>query len=302
MKVLVTGATGMLGYDVYKESIKRSYNTFAVSRSSDGKGLIDPNLYTTLDLTNDIKVYDYILKLKPDVIIHCAAWTNVDAAEDISNHGQVLDINVNATKYIALAARQLKCKMVYISSDYVFNGTGTRPWKPEDKDFGALNFYGQSKLDGEFEVLDNIEKYFIIRTSWLFGLHGKNFVTTILDITKNRSSINVVSDQIGCVTYTNDLAKLILDMVETDKYGIYHATNSGGFISWYDFTKEIFMQVGCRGTEIIPVSSSKFITKAKRPLNSRLNINKITDSGFGKPHYWKYALNEYIEEAGLRVD
>ena len=282
MKVFVTGVCGQLGYDCVKELDKRGYEAVA----SDIKESDSPN-YVRLDITDGEAVSKAAGDIKPDVIIHCAAWTAVDA------------INHIGTKNIALAAKNVGAKMIYISTDYVFDGQGEEPWKPDDKNYAPLNVYGASKLAGELAVTEALDKFFIVRIAWVFGFNGKNFIKTMINVGKAHDTVRVVSDQIGTPTYTLDLARLLVDMAETDKYGYYHATNEGGYISWYDFTKEIYRQAGM-DTKVIPVTTAEYgLSKAARPYNSRLDKSKLKESGFEPLPDWKDALHRYLLEAKL---
>ena len=296
MKVFVTGVCGQLGHDCMNELISRGHQ--AVGSDILAK---DIENYYQLDITNKTAVEDLIKEIKPDAIIHCAAWTAVDAAEDDENREKVENINHLGTKYLALSAKNVNSKMLYLSTDYVFDGTGTEPRKPDDKNFSPLNFYGKTKLEGEFEICNNLTKFFIVRIAWVFGVNGKNFIKTMINIAKNHDVVRVVNDQIGTPTYTFDLARLLVDMIETEKYGFYHATNDegGNYISWYDFTKEIYSQAGI-STKVIPVATSEYgLSKAKRPFNSRLDKSKLTENGFKILPDWKDALTRYLKEADL---
>ena len=249
-----------------------------------------------LDITNESEVNKAIALIKPDVIVHCAAWTAVDAAEDEENQPKVRAINSEGTRYIAQAARTNDAKMIYISTDYVFDGTGERPWEPDDRNYAPCNVYGQSKLDGELAVSGILDKYFIVRIAWVFGKNGKNFIKTMLNVGKTHDEVRVVNDQIGTPTYTYDLARLLVDMAETDKYGYYHATNEGGYISWYDFTCEIYRQAGLT-TKVTPVTTAEYgLSKAARPFNSRLDKSKLTENGFTPLPTWQDALSRYLKE------
>lgn len=291
MKVFVTGVGGQLGYDVMNELIKRGHTAV-------GSDIIDKDddIYIKLDITDKQAVKKVISETKPDAVIHCAAWTAVDAAEDEENKDKVFAINSNGTRYIAEACKTVDCKMIYISTDYVFNGEGTEPWQPDCKDYAPLCVYGQSKLEGELAVSETLEKFYIVRIAWVFGKNGKNFIKTMLGVGKKYPEVRVVNDQIGTPTYTFDLARLLVDMVETDKYGYYHATNEGGYISWYDFTKEIYKQAGYI-TKVTPVTTAEYgLSKAKRPFNSRLDKSKLTDNGFEPLPTWQDALSRYLKE------
>lgn len=291
MKAFVTGVGGQLGHDVMNELIKRGYEAVG----SDILDNLDTDYpYKQLDITNADAVDNVITEVNPDVVIHCAAWTAVDAAEEEENIPKVRAINVDGTQHMADVCKKLDCKMIYISTDYVFNGQGTEPWKPDCKDFAPQNVYGQSKLDGEFAVANTLDKYFIVRIAWVFGLNGKNFIKTMLNVGKKYPEVRVVNDQIGTPTYTYDLARLLVDMAETDKYGYYHATNEGGYISWYDFTVEIYRKVGLK-TKVIPVTTAEYgLSKAKRPFNSRLDKRKLLENGFEPLPTWKDALKRYL--------
>lgn len=293
MRVFVTGVGGQLGHDVMNELMKRGYD----SVGSDICESVDEKYqYVQLDITDADAVYNTISEIKPDVVIHCAAWTAVDAAEDEENKAKVKAINVDGTQNIADICKKLDSKMIYISTDYVFNGRGEMPWKPDCEDFEPLNIYGQSKLDGEFAVANTLEKYFIVRISWVFGLNGKNFIKTMKNLSKTHSEVRVIKDQIGTPTYTFDLARLLVDMAESDKYGYYHATNEGGFISWYDLTLEIYKQIGA-STKVVPVTTEEYgLSKAARPFNSRLDKSKLIENGFTPLPAWQDALTRYLKE------
>ena len=295
MKVLVTGVGGQLGYDVMNELAKRGHECVGSDILPKEKIAL-PFEYTQLDITDKAAVEQTISKLQPDAVIHCAAWTAVDAAEDEANKPKVYAINVDGTKYIAEACKKADCKMVYISTDYVFNGKGTEPWQADCKEYAPLNVYGDSKLKGELAVAEALEKYFIVRIAWVFGKNGNNFIKTMLNVGKKFDTLRVVNDQIGTPTYTYDLARLLVDMVETDKYGYYHATNEGGYISWYDFACEIFKQAGY-ATKVVPVTTAEYgLSKAKRPFNSRLAKDKLQAKGFKSLPTWQDALKRYLQE------
>ncbi len=304
MKVFVTGVNGQLGHDVVNELIKKGHTVVASDISEKYNGISDnspvtTNTYKGLDITDKEKVFEVLSNIKPDAIIHCAAWTAVDLAEDEGKKAKVFNINVNGSKYIAKCAKQIDAKMLYLSTDYVFNGKGERPWEPDDKDFQPLNYYGETKLLGEKAIVNTLEKYFIVRIAWVFGLNGNNFIKTMINVGKSHDEVRVVNDQIGTPTYTYDLARLLVDMIETDKYGYYHATNEGGYISWYDFTKEIYKQYGL-DTKVIPVTSEEYgLSKAKRPFNSRLNKTKLIKNGFTPLPDYKDAIARYLREANL---
>ena len=283
MKVLVTGVKGQLGYDVVNELTKRGYTAIGVD--------IDE-----MDITDKHSVQIVIEKTKPDSVIHCAAWTAVDLAEDENKIALVRAVNTDGTRNIAEICKKLNCKMMYISTDYVFNGQGTEPWEPDCKDYEPLNVYGQTKLGGELAVANLLEKYFIVRIAWVFGVNGNNFIKTMLNVGKKYDELTVVNDQIGTPTYTYDLARLLVDMIETKKYGYYHATNEGGYISWYDFACEIFKQAGYN-TKVKPVTTEEYgLSKAKRPFNSRLDKSKLIENGFKPLPTWQDALSRYLKE------
>ncbi len=301
MKVLVTGIAGQLGHDVMNELHKRGYEGVGsdvapkYSGSDDGTAVTKMD-YIQMDITNSEEVTETIKKVNPDVVVHCAAWTAVDLAEESENKEKVMAINVGGTENITKVCKELDCKMVYISTDYVFDGYGTRPWNEDCKDYAPLNVYGESKLMGEKVVSLNLEKYFIVRIAWVFGVNGNNFIKTMLKVGKKFDSLNVVNDQIGTPTYTYDLSRLLVDMIETDKYGYYHATNEGGYISWYDFACEIFKQAGYK-TKVNSVTTEEYgVSKARRPFNSRLNKTKLVDNGFTPLPDWKDALSRYLKE------
>ncbi|MBQ7275025.1 MAG: dTDP-4-dehydrorhamnose reductase [Clostridiales bacterium] len=293
MRFLVTGVGGQLGHDVLNELDKRGYEAVGTDILDEVKSSFP---YVKLDITDESQVNKAIGMIKPDVIVHCAAWTAVDAAEDEENREKVTAINSNGTRYIAQAARTADAKMIYISTDYVFDGTGERPWQPDDRNYAPLNVYGQSKLDGEMAVSGLLDKYFIVRIAWVFGKNGKNFIKTMLNVGKTHDEVRVVNDQIGTPTYTYDLARLLVDMAETDKYGYYHATNEGGYISWYDFTCEIYRQAGM-STKVTPVTTAEYgLSKAARPFNSRLDKSKLVENGFTPLPTWQDALSRYLLE------
>lgn len=301
MKVLVTGVAGQLGHDVMNELHKRGYEGVGsdiapqYSGADDGTAVTKMD-YVQMDITNSEEVNETIKKVNPDVVVHCAAWTAVDLAEESENKEKVMAINVGGTENIARVCKELDCKMVYISTDYVFDGYGTRPWEEDCKDYAPLNVYGESKLMGEKVVSLNLEKYFIVRIAWVFGVNGNNFIKTMLKVGKKFDTLKVVNDQIGTPTYTYDLSRLLVDMIETDKYGYYHATNEGGYISWYDFACEIFKQAGYK-TKVNSVTTEEYgVSKARRPFNSRLNKTKLVDNGFTPLPDWKDALSRYLKE------
>lgn len=293
MKVFVTGVGGQLGFDVMNKLKKRGYTAIG----SDILDSVPADFeYIKLDITDKAAVTKVITDIKPDAVIHPAAWTAVDAAEDEENQPKVYAINRDGTRYIAEACKVVDCKMVSISTDYVFDGQGERPWQPDEKNYAPLGVYGKSKLEGELAVAETLDKYFIVRIAWAFGKNGKNFVKTMLNVGKKYPEVRVVNDQIGTPTYTFDLARLLVDMIETDKYGYYHATNEGGYISWYEFTCEIFKQAGYT-TKVTPVTTAEYgLSKAARPFNSRLDKSKLSDSGFAPLPDWKDALTRYLKE------
>lgn len=309
MKVLVTGVAGQLGHDVMNELAKRGYEGTGSDIAPVYSGIADDSAvtkmpYAAMDITDKASVEHIIMEQKPDVVIHCAAWTAVDLAEDDDKVEKVRLVNARGTENIALVCKKLDCKMVYISTDYVFDGQGTQPWDPDCKDYKPQNVYGQTKLEGELAVANNLEKYFIVRIAWVFGVNGKNFIKTMLNVGKNHNEIRVVNDQIGTPTYTYDLARLLVDMIETDKYGYYHVTNEGGYISWYDFTVEIFRQAVLQGhceyapdkVKVTPVTTEEYgISKAKRPFNSRLDKSKLEANGFRPLPAWQDALERYLK-------
>ncbi len=304
MKVFVTGVAGQLGHDVMNELATRGYQGIGTDIAESYSGVQDGTPvtlmpYVQLDITDEDAVISTITNINPDVVIHCAAWTAVDAAEEEENKDKVYSINVNGTENISRACKSVNAKMVYISTDYVFDGKGTEPWQADCKNYAPLNVYGKTKLEGEKIVSEILDKYFIVRIAWVFGVNGGNFIKTMLKIGKKFDSIKVVNDQIGTPTYTFDLAKLLVDMIETDKYGYYHATNGGGYISWYDFACEIFRQAGYT-TKVNPVTTEEYgISKAARPFNSRLDKSKLTDNGFNPLPHWQDALKRYLEEINL---
>ena len=308
MIIMVTGVNGQLGHDVFIEAALRGYyvigsDIYPTYLGVEEKSSVTKAPYHQLDITDRESVFSVINSIHPDVIIHCAAWTAVDAAEEADNKEKVNRINHIGTKNIAEAAKAIGAKMVYISTDYVFDGKGTRPWQPDDKCYKPLNVYGQSKLDGELAVSSILEKFFIVRIAWVFGLNGKNFIKTMINVGKTHDTVRVVNDQIGTPTYTKDLARLLVDMIETDKYGYYHATNSesepGGYISWYDLCVEAYRQYGL-STTVIPVSTEEYgLSTANRPFNSRLDKSKLVEAGFSPLPDWKDAVRRYLDESEL---
>ena len=301
MKILVTGVAGQLGHDVMNELAARGHEGVGSDLAPAYSGIADGSAvtkaaYVPMDITNAAQVREVISAVHPDAVIHCAAWTAVDAAEDADKQAKVQAINVQGTANIAAVCKELDCKMMYISTDYVFNGQGETPWDPDCKDYQPLNVYGQSKLGGELAVSGALEKYFIVRIAWVFGLNGSNFIKTMLKLSETHDTLRVVCDQIGTPTYTYDLARLLVDMIESEKYGYYHATNEGGYISWYDFACEIFRQAG-RATKVQPVTTAEYgVSKAARPFNSRLDKSKLAANGFTPRPDWKDALARYLKE------
>lgn len=301
MKIFVTGVAGQLGHDVMNELASRGYVGVGTDLAESYSGIQDFSYVTTaeyvsLDITNKEAVMNTIKTVNPDVVVHCAAWTAVDLAEDEDKQAKVKAINVDGTQNIADACKEVDAKMVYISTDYVFDGQGTKPWQPDCKDYKPLNVYGQTKLGGELAVSNTLSKYFIVRIAWVFGKNGNNFIKTMLNVGKKFDTLRVVNDQIGTPTYTFDLARLLVDMIETDKYGYYHATNEGGYISWYDFACEIFKQSGYT-TKVNPVTTEEYgLSKAARPFNSRLDKSKLVENGFKPLPTWQDALARYLKE------
>lgn len=306
LKVFVTGVNGQLGHDVMNEIKRRGLEGIGSDLSDKYGGISDNSPvmmmpYVPLNITDEYAVQSVIKQINPDAIIHCAAWTAVDMAEDDDKIEKVRAVNIGGTQNIANAAKTVDAKMLYLSTDYVFDGTGERPWQPDDKNYAPLNVYGQTKLEGELAVANTLEKYFIVRIAWVFGLNGKNFIKTMINVGKSHDTVRVVNDQIGTPTYTYDLARLLVDMIETEKYGYYHATNEGGYISWYDFTVEIYKQAGMT-TNVIPVTTTEYgLSKAKRPQNSRLDKSKLVGAGFNPLPDWKDALSRYLEELKTQI-
>lgn len=286
MRVLVTGSRGQLGFDVMQELSSRGHEAIGCD-------------FPELDITDGAAVMRLVKEVNPDAVIHCAAWTAVDAAEDEENREKVFAVNAEGTRNVAKAAAETGAKLLYLSTDYVFDGQGTTPWKADETHFAPLNVYGKSKLMGEKAVLELVPRHFIVRIAWVFGLHGKNFVRTMLSLSKTHSSLRVVNDQVGTPTYTPDLSRLLVDMIETDKYGIYHATNEGGYISWYDFACAIFEEAGVK-VDVTPVTTEEYgLSKAARPYNSRLDKSKLSENGFTPLPDWRDALHRYIKELSL---
>lgn len=314
MKIFVTGVGGQLGHDVMNELTKRGYESVGSDIQPVYSGVADGSAVTTmpyvqLDITDKEAVEKVITEVNPDAVIHCAAWTAVDMAEDEDKVELVRKVNAGGTQNIADVCKKLDCKMTYISTDYVFDGQGTEPWQPDCKNYKPLNVYGQTKLEGELAVSNTLEKYFIVRIAWVFGLNGKNFIKTMLNVGKTQDEVRVVNDQIGTPTYTYDLARLLVDMCETEKYGYYHATNAEvtdenagcktGYISWYDFCCEFYRQYGLK-TKVIPVTTEEYgLSKAARPINSRLDKRKLVENGFRPLPTWQGAVSRYLKEAQL---
>lgn len=283
MKILVTGAKGQLGCDLMEQLLARGHEAVGVDAEE-------------MDVTDERAVDGTIEACRPDAVIHCAAWTAVDAAEEPENRERVRAVNALGTEYIARACARVGCRMMYISTDYVFSGQGERPWEPDCTDYAPLNWYGETKRMGEQAVSSLLSRYFIVRIAWVFGLHGKNFVRTMLRLSESHDTLRVVDDQVGTPTYTWDLARLLIDMIETDRYGCYHATNEGGYISWCDFAREIFRQAG-KKTQVLPVTTQEYgLSKAARPMNSRLDKRKLVENGFTPLPDWRDALKRYLEE------
>lgn len=299
MKILVTGVNGQLGHDVMLELLKRGHAAVGCGSSPEYHGMQDAVAsmpYVQMDITDEDAVSRVMNEVKPECVCHCAAWTAVDAAEEAENKDKVFAVNVDGTRNLARACQALDAKFMYISTDYVFNGQGTEPWKADSQEFAPLNVYGKSKLHGELAVKELLANYFIVRIAWVFGLNGNNFVKTMLKVGKTHDVLRVVNDQIGTPTYTVDLARLLVDMLETEKYGTYHATNEGGYISWYDFAREIFRQAGYP-TKVIPVTTEEYgLSKARRPYNSRLDKSKLEEMGFKPLPDWKDAVGRYLKE------
>lgn len=299
MKIFVTGVAGQLGHDVMNELAARGHEGVGSDLLPQYAGIADGSAvtrapYVPLDITDGEAVSRVLSEVKPDAVIHCAAWTAVDLAEDEDKRDKVRAINADGTRHIAEACRALGCKLMYISTDYVFDGQGETPWQPDCTDYAPLNVYGQTKLEGELAVRELVERFFIVRIAWVFGLSGKNFIRTMLRLGETHDSLRVVCDQIGTPTYTLDLARLLVDMIETDKYGVYHATNEGGYISWADFAQEIFRQAGM-ATQVVPVTTAEYsLSKAARPFNSRLDKAKLVENGFAPLPDWRDALGRYL--------
>lgn len=304
MKFFVTGVNGQLGHDVMNELNKRGYEGVGSDIAENYAGVADGSdvtmmPYVGLDITDKETVMKVISENKPDAVIHCAAWTAVDIAEDDDKVEKVRLVKAGGTQNIADACKAIDCKILYLSTDYVFDGQGTDPWKPDCKDYKPLNIYGQTKLEGELAIANTLDKYFIVRISWVFGLNGNNFIKTMINVGKTHDEVRVVNDQIGTPTYTFDLARLLVDMCETDKYGYYHATNEGGYISWYDFCVEFYKQYGLK-TKVTSVTTEEYgLSKAARPVNSRLDKSKLVEAGFKPLPTWQDAVSRYLKEAQL---
>lgn len=309
MKILVTGVGGQLGHDVMNELAKRGMEGIGTDLAPSYSGIQDGTAvtkmpYRAMDITNESQVQSVFEEIRPDGVIHCAAWTAVDDAEDEDKQELVWNINAQGTKLIAECCKQYDSKMLYLSTDYVFDGTGETPWDPDCQEYDPLNVYGKSKLAGEQAVAQILDKYFIVRIAWVFGVNGGNFIKTMLRVGENHDTLTVVDDQIGTPTYTFDLARLLVDMIDSEKYGYYHATNEGGYISWYDFAVEIFRQAAARGKScyspeqltVNPVTTEQYgVSKAKRPFNSRLEKGKLQQNGFTPLPDWKDALSRYLD-------
>ena len=299
MKIFVTGVAGQLGHDVMNELASRGHEGIGSDLLPQYAGIADGSAvtrapYVPLDITDGEAVSRVLSEVKPDAVIHCAAWTAVDLAEDEDKRDKVRAINADGTRHIAQACKALGCKLMYISTDYVFDGQGETPWQPDCTDYAPLNVYGQTKLEGELAVRELVERFFIVRIAWVFGLSGKNFIRTMLRLGETHASVRVVCDQIGTPTYTLDLARLLVNMIETERYGVYHATNEGGYISWADFAQEIFRQAGM-ATQVVPVTTAEYgLSKAARPFNSRLDKTKLVESGFEPLPDWQDALRRYL--------
>lgn len=303
MKIFVTGVNGQLGHDVMNELASRGHEGVGSDLAPLYSGIANGTAvtrmpYVSLDITDASAVKRVLEDVHPDAVVHCAAWTAVDMAEDDENVAKVRAVNAGGAQNIADICKELDCKMLYLSTDYVFDGQGTEPWQPDCKEYKPLNVYGQTKLEGELAVSGTLDKYFIVRIAWVFGKNGKNFVKTMLNVGKTHDTVRVVDDQIGTPTYTFDLARLLVDMIESNKYGYYHATNEGDYISWYDFTCEIYRQAGYT-TKVVPVTTAEYgLSKAKRPFNSRLDKSKLITNGFKPLPDWKDALRRYLKEQG----
>ena len=301
MKVFVTGTNGQLGHDVVNELAARGHEAIASGSSEKYTGVQDDTFvctapYYQMDIRQRDEVRQVLLSIKPDAVIHCAAWTNVDGAEELENKPQALAVNGEGTANVVDACNYLGCKMMYISTDYVFNGEGTEPWPADCHDYDPMNVYGFGKLMGELVVKECLQKFFVVRISWVFGKNGGNFIDTMLRVGKTHPQLKVVNDQIGRPTYTLDLSRLLVDMIESEKYGFYNATNEGENISWYDFAKEIFRQAEMP-VEVLPVTTEEYgVSKAVRPANSRLDTSKLAEQGFAPLPSWQDALRRYLQD------
>lgn len=296
MKILVTGAGGQLGYDTIHVLKEKGHCVIASDILDSITGTDNCCQYVKADITDKSAVYALINEVVPDAVIHCAAWTAVDAAEEKENEDKVFAVNETATRYIAEACKEIDCKLIYISTDYVFGNNSDTPREADCKDFAPLNIYGKSKLAGEKAVCSTLQKFFIIRISWVFGINGNNFIKTMLNLSKKYTTLRVVNDQVGSPTYTADLAILIAEMIESEKYGYYHATNQGEYISWYEFAKEIFRTANIP-MNLIPVTTEEYgVSKAERPKNSRLDKAKLVEAGFSPLPSWQDAVTRYIKE------
>ena len=299
MKVLVTGVCGQLGHDVVNELAARGHEAIGSDIAPAYSGLADGTPvtrlpYRPLDITDGEAIARALEEDRPDAVIHCAAWTAVDAAEDEANIPKVEAVNADGPRHIARACRALGCKMLHVSTDYVFSGQGTEPWQPDSRDWAPVSVYGRTKLEGELAVAQTLEKFFIVRIAWVFGINGGNFVRTMLRLGQTHDTLRVVNDQIGTPTYTLDLARLLVDMIESEKYGYYHATNEGGYISWAQFAQEIFRQASMT-TQVVPVTTAEYgVSKAARPFNSRLDKSKLLENGFEPLPPWQDALARYL--------
>ncbi|MBQ1312643.1 MAG: dTDP-4-dehydrorhamnose reductase [Blautia sp.] len=310
MKILVTGVAGQLGHDVINELDARGHVGIGSDLAASYAGIQDGTAaaclpYVSLDITEEEAVLQAVRDIRPDAVIHCAAWTAVDLAEDEDKKEKVYAVNVKGTENIARACKETGCRMMYISTDYVFDGQGESPWLPDCRDYAPLNVYGESKLKGELAVSGLLSDFFIVRIAWVFGKNGSNFIKTMLRVGQNHDRLTVVNDQIGTPTYTLDLSRLLVDMIQTDKFGYYHATNEGGFISWYDFAVEIFRQAAAMGhpeyapehLRVVPVTTAEYgISKARRPFNSRLDKGKLKENGFIPLPSWQDAVERYLKE------
>lgn len=310
MKAIVTGANGQLGYDVIRELCNRDYVVVATARDKskinlNGINNISKLSMENLDISNESEVASLIEAVKPDAVINCAAWTAVDAAEDEENKPLVEKVNVLGSRNLAKACKVNDAKLVHISTDYVYDGQGDKPWDPNAKTNNPVNYYGKTKLEGEHEIRSIMDKYFVVRISWAYGENGSNFVKTMLKLGKKYNELKVVSDQIGTPTYTFDLARLLVDMAESKQYGTYNASNEGTYISWYEFAKAIFeigaslgvKEYSSENLTVNPVTTEEYgVSKAKRPFNSRLDKSKLVENGFKLLPDWKDSLNNFIKK------